>query len=81
MKKQLLAGTALLALFGATPALADPDGVYVAGDIGYHWPQSNDWEACVGAVCAPVEVKAGDDWAGFARLGYRLNANWRIEAE
>lgn len=81
MKKQLMAGAALLALFGAGPALADPDGVYVAGDIGYHWPQSNDWDACVGAVCTPVEVKAGDDWAGFARLGYRLNANWRIEAE
>ncbi|QDH72190.1 OmpA family protein [Brevundimonas sp. M20] len=81
MKKQLMAGAALLALFGATPALADPDGVYVAGDIGYHWPQSNDWEACSGVVCAPVEVKAGDNWAGFGRLGYRLNANWRIEAE
>jgi OOP family OmpA-OmpF porin len=82
MKKQLMAGAALLALFGAaTPALADPDGVYVAGDIGYHWPQSNEWEACTGVVCAPVDVQAGEDWAAFGRLGYRLNANWRIEAE
>ena len=81
MKKQLLAGAALLALFGATPALADPDGVYVAGDLGYHWPQSNDWDACVGAVCAPVEVKAGEGLAGFGRLGFRLNENWRIEGE
>ncbi|WP_292065574.1 OmpA family protein [Brevundimonas sp. UBA7664] len=81
MKMQLMAGAALLALFAATPALADPDGVYVAGDLGYHWPQENEWEACTGVICAPVDVKAGDGWAGFGRLGYRLNANWRVEAE
>ncbi|MCS6627957.1 outer membrane beta-barrel protein, partial [Roseibacterium beibuensis] len=57
----------------AGAASADPNGWYGAIDAGYHMPEV---ETSYG-----FEIEADDDWAGFARLGYRFTPNWRVELE
>ena len=69
MKMQLMAGAALLALFAATPALADPDGVYVAGDIGHHFLRKTSGKPARGSSALRSTsglVKAGPALAAWA---------------
>lgn len=84
MKFKLLAGAALAAVFAASGASAQDAGWYGAADLGYHWPHGMETgSANNGPGGAPYnwEFNQSDDWAGFARLGYRLNPNWRVELE
>ena len=84
MKFKLLAGAALAAVFAASGASAQDAGWYGAMDLGYHWPEGIETEAsntAPGGARYNWEFSQDDDWAGFARLGYRLNPNWRVELE
>src|SRR3989344_4503170 len=84
MKFKLLAGAAFAAVVAASCASAQEAGWYGALDLGYHWPEgieagsSNDGP---GGVPYNWDFSQSDDWAGFARLGYQLNPNWRVELE
>ncbi|HYC74389.1 MAG TPA: cell envelope biogenesis protein OmpA, partial [Brevundimonas sp.] len=64
MKVKLLAGVAMAGLFAAGAAAADPNGWYGAIDVGYHMPEAD--------TSYGIEMEVDDDWAGFARLGYRF---------
>ena len=50
MKKILLTGVAGLAMVAGAPAMAEPNGPYIAGDIGYHWPGDMDTIVCTGVI-------------------------------
>ena len=80
MKKMLLAGTAGLAMVAGAPAMAEPNGPYVAGDIGWHSP-STDAEFCTGATCVDADVELDGGAVLFGRFGTRLNPAFRLEAE
>ena len=73
MKVKLLAGVAMAGLFAAGAAAAEPNGWYGAIDAGWH---SADVDTARG-----VNFVVEEDWAGFARLGYRFTENWRVELE
>ncbi|WP_339933173.1 outer membrane beta-barrel protein, partial [uncultured Brevundimonas sp.] len=73
MKLKLLASVAVAGLFAAGAAAAEPNGWYGAIDAGWH---SADVE-----TDQNVDFSVEDDWAGFARLGYRFDQNWRVELE
>ncbi len=89
MKMKWLAGVALASLVSAvlipmTGALAQETGVYGAIDLGYHEPKGID------ATSANNQSDGSAyDWrwagkqsgAGFARLGYQYDPNWRLELE
>jgi outer membrane protein OmpA-like peptidoglycan-associated protein len=85
MKHILLASAALAAMAVAGSAAAEQaNGWYVAGDLGYNW--KSDYKArSQGAMpdggAYIYDVATDDDWAGFARLGYRYSPNWRVEFE
>ena len=86
MKIRLLAGAAALALCAANSAVAQtaPSGWYVAGDVGYHATDGIEGKSSVNATDGkPYDwtFSAKDDWAGFARLGYKFSPNWRVEGE
>ncbi|WP_333587641.1 outer membrane protein, partial [Phenylobacterium sp.] len=84
MKFKLLAGAAMAAVFAASGASAQDSGWYGAMDLGYHWPDSFDADSsntAPGGSLYTWNFNQDDDWAGFARLGYRLNPNWRVELE
>ncbi|MDQ7812524.1 outer membrane beta-barrel protein, partial [Brevundimonas sp.] len=74
MKVKLLAGVAMAGLFAAGAASADPNGWYGAIDAGWHTAE-------VETDRFADEFEVDDDWAGFARLGYRFTENWRVELE
>ncbi|MBG7613843.1 porin family protein, partial [Brevundimonas sp. BAL450] len=79
MKLKLLAGVAAAGLFAATSASAEPDGWYGAIDLGGHWMEDG---INARSDAGPAwEWEVNDGWAAFARLGYRLNPNWRVELE
>ncbi|MDY6925437.1 MAG: OmpW family outer membrane protein [Pseudomonadota bacterium] len=73
MKVKLFAGVAMAGLFAAGAASADPNGWYGAIDAG--------WHAAGVATAQDVDFDVENDWAGFARLGYRFTENWRVELE
>jgi opacity protein-like surface antigen len=79
MKLKLLAGVALAAVFTATGVLAQDRGPYVAIDAGYHRPEGI--EASASTPTYNWTFDAEEDFTGFARLGYRLNPNFRVELE
>src|SRR5690606_10411641 len=83
MKFKLLAGAALAAVFAASGASAQDAGWYGAVDLGYHWPEGVDAEsaATIGGSTLDWTIDQEEDWTGFARLGYQLNPNWRVELE
>ncbi|RZJ46717.1 MAG: porin family protein, partial [Brevundimonas sp.] len=60
-------------------AAAEPNGWYGAVDAGYH--TIDGIEARSQNTGRLFEIEADDSWAGFARLGYRFNENWRVELE
>src|ERR1700736_2394423 len=81
MKFKLLAGAALVAVFTASSAAAQV-GWYGAADIGYHWPEGlKGTSSNLAANGIPYTWKFSqkDDWTGFARLGYQVTDNWRVE--
>ncbi|MCI3181449.1 hypothetical protein C5708_14435, partial [Caulobacter sp. CCUG 60055] len=84
MKLKLLAGACLAAVAVASVASAEDRGWYGALDIGYHAPESIKAHS---SNNDPTGVRynwnwsADNDWAGFARLGYRFTPNWRVELE
>ena len=86
MKLKLLAGAALTAALTATGASAQIlSGPYVAADIGYHRPEGIEASAS-NTSTTPTQTydwtfDAEEDFAGFARLGYRVNPNFRVELE
>src|SRR6187551_3828243 len=81
MKIRLLAGVATLALCAASGASAQTalSGWYVAGDVGYHWPDGV--KATSSTAGADWSFSADDDWAAFGRIGYKFTPNWRVEGE
>ena len=85
MKHILLASAALAAMAVAGSAAAEQaNGWYVAADLGYNW--KSDYKArSQGAMpdggAYIYDVATHDDWAGFARLGYRYSPSWRVEFE
>ena len=85
MKTRLLAGAALAAVFTASGASAQAiNGWYGALDLGWHRPEGIQTTSSNPAPDGePYDwtFASEDSWAGFARLGYRMNSNWRIELE
>jgi outer membrane protein OmpA-like peptidoglycan-associated protein len=82
MKVKLLAGAALAAMFAATGASAQVvNGWYGALDLGYHMPEGIEASSESTAPAYYWTFDSEDDWTGFARLGYRVNPNWRVELE
>jgi opacity protein-like surface antigen len=81
MKIGLLAGVATLALCAASGASAQMtlSGWYVAGDVGYHWPDGV--KGTSSTTGSEWSFSPDDDWAGFGRIGYKLTPNWRVEGE
>ena len=89
MKTKWLAGVALAGLVSAvmipvSGALAQETGVYGAIDLGYHEPKGID---ATSANNQPDGSRYDWRWAGkqtgagFARLGYQYDPNWRFELE
>ena len=84
MKFKLLAGAALAAVFAASGASAQEVGWYGAVDLGYHWPEGIEGDSSNNAANSQPyswDFNQEEDWAGFARLGYRLSEHWRVELE
>jgi opacity protein-like surface antigen len=84
MKFKLLAGAALAAVTIASGASAREVGWYGAVDFGYHWPMGIDATSSNNAANGkPYDWKLNqaEDWSGFARLGYQVSSNWRVELE
>ncbi|HTN40834.1 MAG TPA: OmpA family protein [Asticcacaulis sp.] len=85
MKHILLASAALAAMAVAGSAAAEQtNGWYGALDLGYN--SQSDYKArSQGAMpdggAYVYDVGTDNDWAGFARLGYRYSPNWRVEFE
>jgi outer membrane protein OmpA-like peptidoglycan-associated protein len=85
MKSRLLAGAAMAAAFAATGASAQvTSGFYGALDLGYHRPEGIETES---TLIAPDQRRydwtfdSEEDFAGFARIGYRLSPQLRVELE
>ncbi|MFM8753668.1 MAG: outer membrane protein, partial [Phenylobacterium sp.] len=84
MKFKLLAGAALAAVTIATGASAREVGWYGALDLGYHWPAGIDATSSNNAANGKPynwSINQAEDWSGFARLGYQVSSNWRVELE
>lgn len=82
MKLKLLASVAAATMAVAGAASAEPDGWYGAVDLGYHTIDTIESTSHNTPGLAPEwDIELDDDWAGFARLGYRFNENWRVELE
>jgi len=78
-KKALLLGTMLGAMALAPQAFAQSSGLYSAFDLGYHQPENVTVTSALLGTTADVGMEG--DWVGFARLGYRVAPNWRVEFE
>jgi OOP family OmpA-OmpF porin len=85
MKHILLASAALAAMAVAGSAAAEQaNGWYGAVDLGYNWKsdyKGRSQGAMPDGGAYVYDVATDDDWAGFARLGYRYSPNWRVEFE
>jgi len=85
MKLKLMAGAAVLAMMAAGSAYAEQaEGWYLGVDLGAN--QRGEWKAKSSGNMQDgspfrYDVSTEDNWAGFARLGYRYNPNWRVEFE
>ena len=82
MKLKLLAGAALVGMFAASGAYADPapTGWYGAIDFGAHWTDSMRLHAANDPTFS-ARVKTDTDWTGFARIGYKISPHIRVELE
>jgi len=86
MKLKLMAGAAAVAvLTAATGASAQVGGFYGAVDLGYHDPEGIEAESSINNVIdgRPYNwtFNSEEDWTGFARIGYRVTPNIRVELE
>ncbi|MBP8072748.1 MAG: porin family protein, partial [Brevundimonas sp.] len=83
VKTFILATSAVGALaLSAGVANAEPNGWYGAIDAGYHTLGTVETiTQGAGAARANFDIETQDDWAAFARLGYRFDQNWRVELE
>ena len=85
MKVKLLAGAALAAVFAASGACAQDSGWYGAADIGAHYMEPLNFVVSDPGLTPPVEHWTARvqeyDWTAFARLGYRVSPNVRVELE
>ncbi|HST91049.1 MAG TPA: outer membrane beta-barrel protein, partial [Brevundimonas sp.] len=80
VKTFIMATSAAGALaLSAGAAAAEPNGWYGAIDAGYH--TLGDVETRSQTTSAAFNIGTEADWAAFARLGYRFDANWRVELE
>ena len=61
------------------PSRAQDGGFYIAGDLGYHWPSQMNTN--VVGTNEHWAWSPSDNAAGFVRLGYALDSDWRIELE
>src|SRR5580698_4251890 len=86
MKLQLLAGAALAGVFAASGALADPapSGWYGAIDLGGHSQppiQTTSEFSGPGGPPSKLRFDTGFNFAGFARVGYKISPHFRVELE
>jgi opacity protein-like surface antigen len=83
VKTFILATSAVGALaLSAGVANAEPNGWYGAIDAGYHTIGTIETiSQGTGPQRANFDLEVQDDWAAFARLGYRFDQNWRVELE
>ncbi|MDP8916552.1 MAG: outer membrane beta-barrel protein, partial [Pseudomonadota bacterium] len=85
MKSKLLAGAALVAIFAASGASAQVvNGFYGAIDLGYHMPEGVEAESANNMPNGQRydwTFDTEDDFAGFARIGYRISPQFRVELE
>jgi opacity protein-like surface antigen len=80
VKTFILATSAFGALaLSAGVANAEPNGWYGAIDAGYH--TIDDLELVSQTTGPQWDFALDNDWAAFARLGYRFDQNWRVEVE
>lgn len=69
----------MLAVAAATSAAAQDTGWYGALDIGYHRTETQTLHSS-GTPYVPT-IGHSDSWVGFARVGYKLSPNLRLELE
>jgi outer membrane protein OmpA-like peptidoglycan-associated protein len=82
MKMKLMAAAGAVALTVASGAAAQVNGLYVAGDVGYHQADLETTSSRNGPA-GPVNWSFSPDGqvAGFGRVGFRFSENLRIELE
>src|SRR5580698_270489 len=86
MKLKLLAGAALAGVFAAASASADPapSGWYGAIDLGAHIQNDTNTRgefSELGGPPADLTFREGTNFAGFARVGYKISPHFRVELE
>src|SRR5471030_41681 len=86
MKLKLLAGAASAGVFAAGSAAATPadSGWYGAVDLGAHETDTVTTTAEfreLGDGPANLRFKTGTNFAGFARVGYKISPHFRVELE
>jgi len=84
MRTKLLAGAAVAAALVASSAAAQVNGLYGAPDLGYHQPEGIEATSSNDAPDGrPYSwtFDSEDDYAGFARVGYRISPQFRVELE
>jgi OOP family OmpA-OmpF porin len=86
MKLKLLAGAALAGALAAGSASATPadSGWYGAIDLGGHFKSPMVSTAQFGELGdSPANLRFNDaaNFAGFARVGYKINPHFRVELE
>jgi opacity protein-like surface antigen len=67
------------AVLFCAPASAQDEGFYIAGDLGYHAP--SQLSSTVVGTNEKWQWDSRDNAAGFLRLGYAIDSNWRVELE
>ncbi|MGH6678161.1 MAG: outer membrane protein, partial [Bradyrhizobium sp.] len=87
MKLKLLAGAAMVGMFAAGAAYAAPadSGWYGAVDLGAHIPghmeTTSEFTELGGPPASLRYTTNQPDFAGFARIGYKINPHVRVELE
>src|SRR5689334_18854611 len=83
-RKAILLAGVFGALAFAPAAMAENTGWYGAFDLGYHSPDGIETTSTGNAPDGNpynFTIQSEDKVLGFARLGYRVNPNWRFELE
>lgn len=83
-KKALLLGGVLGAMALAPQAMAQERGWYGAFDLGYHWPEGLEVTGTGNSIDGDpfrFDIQQEEAVVGFARLGYQVTPNWRVELE
>ena len=80
MRLKLMAAAGAVALTMASGAAAQVNGLYIAGDVGYHQAEAELDSTGPGAR-VNWSFSPDADWAGFGRIGFRFSPNIRLELE